>query len=285
MAGKFLPAQQSSSWRRLAIHIWDPPSDPTVYGNIELDMRQALAWLKEAEAVTGTKVTVTHLVVKAVATAIAGTPEVNAIVARGRILHRQGIDIYCQVATDGGRDLSGAKVEDADHKGLIEIAQELTTRVQAVREHRDPGSERTKQSLARIPERLLGPMLRLTTWLTYDLGLDLSRFGIAYDQFGSAMVSNVGGFDVGHALAPLVPVSRVPIVLLVAGVRQKPLVDNGEVIAAPMMTLGCTFDHRLIDGYQASMMAGTVSRCIMDPYAEFGAPTLTNSTDDQPLSD
>lgn len=285
MTKKFTEASHTSSWRRLAVHIWGRPSDPTVYGNIDLDMRQALAWLQEAEAVTGTKVTVTHLVVKAIAMAIAANPDSNAIVARGRIFERHGIDVYCQVATDGGRDLSGAKVDNADKKSVIEIAEELAVRIQEVREHRDPGSERTKQSLARIPQRLLGPVLRLTSWLTYDLQLNLSRFGIAYDQFGSAMVSNVGGFDVGHALAPLVPVSRVPVVLLVAGVREKPLVDQGQVIAAPMMTLGCTFDHRLIDGYQASMMAGTVSRCLMDPYGELGPPTPTSSTDAPPPAD
>ncbi|MFT4571696.1 MAG: pyruvate/2-oxoglutarate dehydrogenase complex dihydrolipoamide acyltransferase (E2) component [Hyphomicrobiaceae bacterium] len=272
MTPKFHRAQRMSSWRRLAVHVWGRPADPTVYANIDIDMRQALAWIEEAEATSGIRITVTHLVVKAIAQALAAQPDANAIISSGRIWMRNGIDIYCQIATDQGADLSGAKVEAADTKSVIEIARELAERIERVRAHKDLGSERTKASLGRVPDRLLRPMLRAVEWLTYDRRLDLSRFGIAFDQFGSAMVSNVGGFRVGHALAPLVPVSRVPIVLLVAGVHDRPLAENGVVIVAPMMTIGCTFDHRLIDGYQGSMMAGVVTQVLTDPYAELGAP-------------
>jgi pyruvate/2-oxoglutarate dehydrogenase complex dihydrolipoamide acyltransferase (E2) component len=272
MAAKFHRPARTSSWRRLAVHVWARPSDPTVYGNIDLDMRKALAWIDEAEQASGVRVTVTHLVVKAIAQALAAQPDANAIVSGGRVWIRDSIDVYCQIATDDGADLSGAKIEGADGKSVVEIARELAERIERVRSHRDLGSEKTKASLGRIPERFLGPVLRLVEWLTYDRRLDLSRFGIAYDQFGSAMVSNVGGFRVGHALAPLVPVSRVPVVLLVAGVHERPLAENGQVIAAPMMTIGCTFDHRLIDGYQASMMAGVVTQVLTEPYESLGTP-------------
>lgn len=274
MAAKFRRAERLSSWRRLAVHVWGRPSDPTVYGNIDIDMRQSLAWIEEAERVSGNRITVTHMVVKAIAQALAAQPEANAIVSGGKIWIRDSIDVYCQIATDDGADLSGAKVDGADGKSVINIASELRERVERVRAHRDLGSEKTKASLGRVPDRALGLVLRLVEWLTYDRRLDLSRFGIAYDQFGSAMVSNVGGFRVGHALAPLVPVSRVPVVLLVAGVHERPLAENGKVIAAPMMTIGCTFDHRLIDGFQASMMAGVVTKVLTDPYGELGPPTL-----------
>lgn len=274
---RFRRAERLSSWRRLAVHVWRRPSDPTVYGVLEVDMRKALDYLAELNAIPGgARVTPTHLVVKAIAKALGEYPEANAMIALGRVYVRDSIDIYCQVATDGGRDLSGVKIRHVDRKSPARIADELSKSVTAVREGRDPGSEATKKSLGRVPDFLLGPLLRLTGFLTFDLRLDLSALGIAYDQFGGAMVSNVGGFGLGSGLAPLVPVSRSPIVLLVGAVSERPLAENGAVIAAPMMTIGATFDHRLIDGYQGSMMARTVIDAVRDPEKAFGPPSRSN---------
>jgi len=270
---RFRRAERLSSWRRLAVHVWRPPSDPTVYGVLEVDMRRSLDYLAALNAIPGgARVTPAHLVVKAIAKAIAETPAANAMVALGRVYLRDSVDIYCQVATDGGRDLSGVKIRHANHKSPAEIADELTAAAAAVREGRDRGSEATKKSLGRVPDFLLRPMLRLTGFLTFDLRLDLSALGIAFDQFGSAMVSNVGGFGLHNGLAPLVPVSRSPIVLLVGAVTERPLAENGAVIAAPMLNIGATFDHRIIDGFQGSAMARIVIDAVRDPESAFGPP-------------
>jgi pyruvate/2-oxoglutarate dehydrogenase complex dihydrolipoamide acyltransferase (E2) component len=270
---RFRRARHLSSWRRLAVHVWRTPTDPTVYGVLEVDMRRTLEYLAALNAIPGgARVTPAHLVVKAIAKALAETPAANAMVALGRVYVRDSVDIYCQVATDGGRDLSGVKIRHADRKSPAEIADELTAAAAAVREGRDKGSEATKKSLGRMPDFLLRPMLRLTGFLTFDLRLDLSALGIAYDQFGGAMVSNVGSFGLHNGLAPLVPVSRSPIVLLVGEVRERPLAEDGKVIAAPMCNIGATFDHRLIDGFQASGMAQTVIESVRDPEKAFGPP-------------
>jgi len=267
---RFTRATRLSSWRRLSLHVWGPPRDPTVYGTLEINMRKALVYLDELNAAGGPRATVTHLVVKAIAKALSEYPEANALVALRRVYLRSTIDVYCQVATDGGRDLSGVNIRQADCKSVADIADELMKAAAAVRSGRDRGSEQTKRTLARVPDALLGILLKLTGFLTYDLRLDLSAWGIAYDQFGAAMVSNVGGFGLGNGLAPLVPVSRSPIVLLVGEVVPRPAVEDGRLVVAPMVTIGCTFDHRVIDGYQASQMARIVIESVSDPQAAFG---------------
>ena len=281
MGGKLSRADHLSSWRRLALHLWNDPRDPTVYGNLEVDMTLALEYLAAvSEPGSQTKVTVTHLVAKAIAKALAAHPEANGIVAGRRIYMRPTVDVYCQVATESGRDLSGVKVVAADRKSIVEFAAELTTSVESVR-NADGGSERTKHTLAVIPDVLLGAVLRLVDFLTYRLRLDLSRYGIPFDQFGSAMVSNVGQFGIGHGLAPLVPSSHVPIVLLVGELTERALVKDGEIVVAPCMTVGCTFDHRLIDGYQAGQLASIVKRTLQDPFTELGLPSRSSSAGDR----
>jgi pyruvate dehydrogenase E2 component (dihydrolipoamide acetyltransferase) len=274
MPAKFTRVDRLSSWRRISLHLWNKPRDPTVYGNLEIDMTTAGRYLEAANRLSdGVPVTVTHLVTKAIANAVARYPEANGIIARRRIYARDSVDVFCQVATEGGADLSGIKIENADSKSPIDIASEMDARVRRVLDNTDAGAARTKSTVASVPHSLLGWVLGAVEFLTYDLRLDLGRFGVPYDQFGSAMVSNVGSFAVEHGLAPLVPASRVPIVLLVGEVKDRAIVKNGQVVAAPAMTIGCTFDHRMIDGFQAGQLATVVKDCLHDPFTAFGLPS------------
>src|SRR5882724_13146923 len=194
MSRSFKPLQPLRGWRRVATQAWRPPQDPSVYAHLDIPMRSALAYVERLREETGVRVTVTHLVARGVALALRQYPQLNGIVARGRIMLRDTVDIFLQVAIEGGRDLSGIKIARVDEKDVLEIAQEMEDRVTRLRQRRDRQVERTKSILDRLPLRLLGPFLRLISYLVYDLDLDLSRFGVVKDEFGSAMVTNVGTF-------------------------------------------------------------------------------------------
>jgi hypothetical protein len=142
-----------------------------------------------------------------------------------------------------------------------------------VREHADPGVERTKGMVQRLPNALLGLVVRFLETLIYDYQIDLSRFGVEPDQFGSAMVSNIGnfeGFGMSFALAPLVPISRAPIVALIGQVQRKPVVEDDQIVVRSVVTVGCTFDHRMIDGAQGTAMAAILREVVEDPEQVFG---------------
>jgi len=262
-----------SSWRRLAPHVWDRPHDPTVYGVIDVVVDRALPYLEDLSRQSGTKVRLSHLVTKALAMAIRATPEGNAIVSERRLKARRDVDVFVQVSLDGGRDLSGAKIERADEASVVDIARQLAERAERVRQRADPGVERTKTLVDRLPNFLIGWSVRMMEYLLYDLQVDLSRFGIAPDQFGSAMVSNIGtfeGFGMNFALAPLVPISRVPIVVLVGEVQRKPMVEDDRVVVKSVVTLGCTFDHRVLDGSKAIKIAARLREVTENPERELG---------------
>jgi pyruvate/2-oxoglutarate dehydrogenase complex dihydrolipoamide acyltransferase (E2) component len=246
-----------TSWRRLALGTWKPPDNPTVYGTIEIDMTSALELIERLRASHGVKVTITHLVAKALAIGIADNPDGNGLIIGKRVYARDSVDIFLQVASEDGRDLSGVKIRGADRLAMHEIARQIEERAARVRAREDQEVEQSKASLARIPDRLLGPAMKLVSFLHYNLGFDLTRMGVAYDQFGSAMVTSIGSIDagLGMALAPLVPFSHVPIVVLVNNLQRRPIAIDDRVEIRPMMTLGCTFDHRFIDGIIGARIA------------------------------
>jgi pyruvate/2-oxoglutarate dehydrogenase complex dihydrolipoamide acyltransferase (E2) component len=265
MSRTFRPLTPLRGWRRLAVHTWSAPRDPSVYAVLHIPMQNALAFVERLRVETGVRVTVTHLVARGVALAIRRYPDLNGVVARGRVFLRDSVDIFFQVAIDAGRDLSGIKIARVDEKSALEVAREMDARVERLRQRRDRQVERTKSMLDRMPLPLLGPVMRTISYLIYDLDLDLSRLGVVKDEFGSAMVTNVGTFGLAQAHAPLVPFSRTPLVVLVGEVQDKPVAEAGRVVVRPVMTLGVTFDHRFMDGSQGGAMAKLFRDYLDDP--------------------
>jgi pyruvate dehydrogenase E2 component (dihydrolipoamide acetyltransferase) len=90
------------------------------------------------------------------------------------------------------------------------------------------------------------------------------------------MITNVGSFGLAQAHAPLVPFSRTPLVVLVGEVQDRPVVEGGRVVVRPMMTIGVTFDHRFMDGFQGGAMARLFRSYLEEP-ARFEEPALVEA--------
>ncbi len=59
-------------------------------------------------------------------------------------------------------------------------------------------------------------------------------------------VSNIGAVGGGHG-TPIVPYGTTAI-LSVGRAKERPIVDDGELVIAPVMPLSLSYDHRVIDG-------------------------------------
>ncbi|MFI6603686.1 2-oxo acid dehydrogenase subunit E2 [Nonomuraea sp. NPDC050536] len=248
-----------SQWRKLADASWGAPRDPQFFGELDLDAATALAFIEEARRHSGVHVTMTHVIGRAVAHALSTVPELRVRRAFRGLRPRSSSDVFFIAVSDDGRELSGVKVADADHKSVVAVAEEL--------QRRDPGLERGKALLARLPGWLLRPALALGAWLTSDLDLDLSRIGLPRQAFGGAMVSSVGMWGIDRAFSPLASYYRVPVLVLVGAVRMRSVAVAGDVVVRPMLTLTATFDHRYTDGFHAARFAAAIREYYADPAA------------------
>lgn len=262
-----------STFRRIAIGTWATPHDAQVYGTLEVRMDRALAYIERFRRVTGKRLTVTHLVARAAAAALAEMPDANALLRFNHIYLRKQIDVFLQVVmTDQGKgkvDLSGMTVRAVDQKKLGEIVDDMEQRVENIRSRKDRELEKTRGTFNFIPQVFIGWVLRLIAFLSYTLNLRLP--GMPRDPFGSLMITNIGSLGLDVAYVPLVPYSRVPIILAMGAVREVPVVDKGRVIPGQVMKINATFDHRFIDGYHAAVMSRTLRTWLEEPEAHFDA--------------
>jgi pyruvate/2-oxoglutarate dehydrogenase complex dihydrolipoamide acyltransferase (E2) component len=261
----YRPLRGASAFRKLAAAMWRPPNDPQIFGSVDIDMTKALAFLADYNARHGCKATVTHLVIRAVAVVLARHPEYNAKIGWSCIRLRTRVDIFCQVASDGGRDLSGTRLDAADTLPLHAIAAAISQAATDIRCDRDPTFRRSRNLLASLPLWAVRGGVRLLSFLVNTLGLDLPHLGLPRDPFGSAMVSSVGMVGIDTGFAPFTPVARCPIIVTVTRVQQRPWVVGDRVEPRPVLRLCGTFDHRVIDGYHAGTISTEVEQLLENP--------------------
>lgn len=266
------PAKESA-WRRLAVASWGGLDDPTIYGLMQLDARAMLARIEAARA-EGIALTITHLVARGLAQALARCPECNVVQRGRRVWRREQVDIFMHVALPdaagdrGAADLGGVKIERVDHLSLAQFVDATRARVTEVRRAEDLDTTRMRRSVAQTPRLLLRPGLRFTRWLNFTLNLDLSPLGVPRDPFGSAAVTSLGMLGIEAALVPLYPMGGPPVMISVGVVRERAIVEDGEVVARPMLTLGGSFDHRVLDGYQIAGLAAALREILEQDVAE-----------------
>ena len=261
-----------SPFRKIALGTWHTAYDPSVYGSVSLRMEKAERYVEEFRRETGKRLTLSHLMARAAGAALEAMPDANAILRLGRIYLRERIGVFFQVAMEDPRtgqiDLSGATVYDPEKKTLRDICTELEEKASGVRGGNDK-KERARSLFRLAPEFAIGPLLDTIGFFGYTLNLDLEKVGVPNDPFGSIMITNIGSLGLEEAYAPLVPYTRVPIVVAMGAVCDVPVVEAGAVIPGRVMKVCATFDHRILDGAHAAIMVRTLREWMEDPYSHF----------------
>jgi pyruvate dehydrogenase E2 component (dihydrolipoamide acetyltransferase) len=126
---------------------------------------------------------------------------------------------------------------------------------------------------AATPRGLLVPVIRDADGMTLgDLAdairqlAETARAGrtAPADLSGSTItITNVGVFGVDAGTPILTPGEAA--ILAVGAVRRQPWEHDGDIALREVLTLALTFDHRIVDGEQASRFLADVGRILSDP--------------------
>jgi pyruvate dehydrogenase E2 component (dihydrolipoamide acetyltransferase) len=79
----------------------------------------------------------------------------------------------------------------------------------------------------------------------------------------SCTISNIGSAG-GQWFTPVINHPEVAI-LGIGRIAEKPIVRDGEIVAAPVLALSLSFDHRMIDGATAQNALNHIKRLLNDP--------------------
>jgi pyruvate dehydrogenase E2 component (dihydrolipoamide acetyltransferase) len=82
-------------------------------------------------------------------------------------------------------------------------------------------------------------------------------------QGGTFTVTNFGAIG-GEYADPVINVPETAI-LGVGALKERPVAEDGEVVAKPTLTLSLAIDHRVIDGADAARFVNTLKSYLSDP--------------------
>lgn len=255
-----------TGWRKIASAVWDPPNDPQIYGQFEVDATQLSSFIAELHA-SGARVTPTHLMGRALARALVAVPTLNVRLLAGRAVPRERIEVFFITSVGAGHDLSGVKIGDVDKKSALDVARELDERASALRRGDDRAFGRSKRLLEHLPRLLLRVLLHAAIIVVGDHAKNLTSLGLSAMPFGSAMVSSVGMLGLPGGFTPLAWIYRVPVIVLVGEVTKKPVAVDDRVEIRPMLPITATIDHRYADGAEIAAALRAFRDYLEDPAA------------------
>ena len=257
--------QFNTPWRVTAAAIYTTPTDSRVYGTLDIDVTDAKRFLDEKRG-SGVKITMTHLATTVLARAIAfDVPEMNCFIRRGRVVGRKHLDVMVPVAIGGGEGVSAILIKDAHARTVTSIAEEIRARAGENRSGTESKTAQNKYLLNRIPWPLRRPVFLLLKWITVDMGVKIKSLGLSADSFGSFVVSDIGSFGLNTGMTSLMPAAKVPAVIVLGKIEEKPMVRKGQIEIRTMLPLTGTFDHRIVDGLQIGKLARGIKRNFRKP--------------------
>ena len=187
---------------------------------------EAVRRLRELPEFAGAKVSPLLLVAKALLTAVARNPQVNATWEEGpdgaEIVVKRYVNLGIAAATDRG--LIVPNIKDAQDKSLPELAAALTELTATARAGKA------------TPADLTG---------------------------GTITITNVGVFGVDTGTPIITPGESA--ILAFGQIRDMPWVHEGELAVRKVTTLALSFDHRIIDGELGSRVLRDVGDMLEDP--------------------
>ncbi|RZV38472.1 MAG: hypothetical protein EX272_02520 [Chromatiales bacterium] len=255
----------NTPWRVTSAAIYTTPTDSRVYGTLDIDVTAAKQFL-DAKREEGVKLTMVHLTTAVLARAIAfDVPEMNCFIRRGAVVGREHMDVMLPVQVGGNAGVTPAVIRNAHARRVSDIAEEVRSKAAKSRGGEEIKTAKNKYVLNRIPWPLRRPVFRLLKWITVDMGLEIKALGLSAHSFGSFIVSDIGSFGLNTGMTALMPAAKIPCVIVLGKIEEKPVVRNSEVVIRTILPLTGTFDHRIVDGMQIGKLARGIKRNFRKP--------------------
>jgi len=255
----------NTPWRVTSAAIYTTPTDSRVYGTLDIDVTEAKRFL-DTKREEGVKLTMVHLATAVMARAIAfDAPEMNCFIRRGAVVGREHMDVMVPIQVGGDTGVTPAIVRNAHARKVTDIAAEIREKAARSRSGGEIKAAKNKYLLNRVPWPLRRPLFLFLKWITVDMGIEIKALGLSAHSFGSFVISDIGSFGLNTGMTALMPAAKVPCVIVLGKVEEKPVIRKGEVVVRTVLPITGTFDHRIVDGMQIGKFARGIKRNFRKP--------------------
>lgn len=214
----------------------------------DVDMTATRALIERARA-HGTKLTYTHVIVRATALALARHPELIRIVLGRKLVYPSTLDLSLSVSSEASMSAEPTIVlQDTTRKDLLEISEEIRREAAAVR-----ATAAESQDQARRLVRVI-PFGFLRRWLVRRMR---TRMDLFRSKVGTFHITSVPRLQ-----------CAVPLVfpgiggLSISRVEDRVVARDGVPVVLPMTVLGMVGDHLVWKATEASTVIEEIKKIL-----------------------
>jgi chloramphenicol O-acetyltransferase len=247
---------KKSLWRKSSIRNWKINNDSSTYVFHDLCIEKLNTFCKSH----GLNPFISFI--KIVSESLKDNPEINTFLGLQNVYYRKTYNVFIHVLEDTKQEeLSGMVIYDACNKSYESLNQEVSQSIKEIRSGKSFFAP--TQNIAKfIPGFLIRPLFYISGVILYKFNFNLFPKLLPRDCFGSILVSNVGSVGLEKAFIPLVSHSGAHLALSYGKSFTKLKLVNNNVVEIPHVTLGFTFDHRVIDGSHLNKFINSIEEKI-----------------------
>ncbi len=259
-----LDTSSVSPFRREMVNLLACSVDPFSTAMFQIDIEPCKQRAKEVRRAGGPRITLTPIIVKLIAHAIAENPVFNRMVFGGSIYQFEDITIGNLSMIPGTDAVSYIMLENPHLKTLDEVQQDLFN---GIKEAQDRASVQPH------------PLASFFTNLCYRFGLyrligQKRTFAIGFRQGLLPSISlSIHSYTARSnftMLKDIVPAINISPRMHVNGPIKKPVLENDILVSREVLELSLTADHRIVDGNNFFAFGQSLEKITSHPDQYFG---------------
>jgi len=259
------PWEYNSPRKRLLIASFEEPQGGIINNRFEVDVTNIQKFIEETREKSGVRVTVTHVVVKAIGEMLKAAPDINGKIILGKYVpfKHANVSLTCDVE---GKDVNLICIEDVDKLTIEDIAEEINKKSKASKSKTDTGYVNRSKSLKYAPSFIINLMLYFGLIVGQWMGKSINRWSLAAHPLGGAMVTNVGIFGLKDGTAAVPTGGIGNCIIAVNKITDRAVVKDGKIEIVPTMIINVSIDHRFLDGSRAKVLSDILDLYLQNPW-------------------
>ena len=251
---KFSSDNKNDISKKINYTSWSNPYDPQTYATLRLDITKIIPYLKEKSEQIKRHITPTIFTVKLMAIVLKKYPEVYGYIKFGVYDTKDGVDICCLVQVGDGKELANTTITNCDKKNFQQITDELVESVKLLRARKNKDQNFKMKIFKFIPTYITGPFTQIVSYLS-SIGVKFDALGLKKFEFGSCVITSIGGLGIEYSYAPIPPLTFAPLLLTLCSkydVNKRD--ENGKIETKTYLRMNFTADYRFFNMKNSSQI-------------------------------
>jgi pyruvate/2-oxoglutarate dehydrogenase complex dihydrolipoamide acyltransferase (E2) component len=251
--------------RKIQSIAWNSSGNPTVFGRQEIDTTESEKFLERVNKKHPHEVLPLVIVfAKAIGTAFEKSKKLCGKVSFGQFILKHSANLTVFVH-ENGQYLGTVLLENCSELPMRELNKQYHSKVRQLKLQNEKRLLEKPSWVDYLPSVIVQTIMRISTWISYDLGLPISSLNMNPDHYGYAAISDFSSYGVTDFTGSPSPLMKSIFIANLNAPKKRAVYINGELSVRSIMYFNLAYDHRFGDGADAIKLFVDMDEVLENP--------------------